>query len=68
MKYGGQKEWDAGRELILGKWKPDTKYKQLRMAIQAARSGEFFPANMHVDLILEILEIDPDSIGKQPGD
>jgi hypothetical protein len=50
------KEWEAHRELLFGEWKPDTRDQQLRQIVQYARSGPFYPADMHVQLIKEVYE------------
>lgn len=47
------KEWSAHIRL-LNKWTEPDRY--LRQIIQYARSGAFYPADMHVDLIKQIIE------------
>lgn len=54
------KEWEAHVELLFGHWKPDsnTVNQQLRQIIQYAQSGPFYPADMHVQLIKEVMAAD----------
>lgn len=46
------KEWSAHVKL-LNEWTTPDRY--LRSIIQAARSGQHFPADMHVDLIEQVI-------------
>lgn len=47
------KEWTAGIEL-LNKYTPSDL--QLRHIVQYIRSGKFYPADMHVDLIEQVIK------------
>lgn len=51
-------EWSAHID-ILNNWTTPDRY--LRDIIQYARSGAFFPADMHVDLIRQVIEAETDA-------
>lgn len=50
-KYGDDKEWEAHVDLLFGDWGSPDLTLTLRHIVQYARSGPFFPADMHVELI-----------------